>query len=470
MRGVKIKEVPFSWIPRWGYRLDVEPFVGGAVETRVFLERAAYPKRPLHELTTGHNGGIYNGPMFRRNYVESPEHGVPFLTSGSMLRADLSNVGLLRRKDAESPKLSYLRLTRGTTLISCSGSIGRTVYTRPDMEGMWASQDIMKVVPDPAKVPPGFLYAFLSSKFGVPMVTSGTYGAIIQHIEPEHIAALPVPGFGDKAEAEIHNLVEEAAVLRAGAAKAIRAAVAALPATLGLGPLKIHDVTKFGVAEVAATQLRGRLDAAYHSAAAMEVESQLASCAARVAPMPEVLVGYFKPPMFKRLWVTAPEYGRQFVSGNDAYRFEAEELRYVSTKTQNFDQFIVHRGWVIFQAAGQIYGLFGQPLFVRGWLEQIFCADDMYRLVPHNEVDGAYLFTFLKTPHGQVLLKRQASGNSIPRVWDPHVRDMRIPWPSERIRENIARPILLAHEDIETARSKEKRAVALVEKAIEEAA
>jgi len=207
---VKIKEVPFNWIPRWGYRLDVEPFVGGSVETRVYLENAPYPKEPLHDLTAGYNGGIFNGPMFRRNYVKSPEHGVPFLTSGSMLRADLSDVSLLRRKDAESPKLSYLRLTKGTTLISCSGSIGRTVYTRPDMEGMWASQDIMKVVPDPAKVPPGYLFAFLSSKFGISMVTSGTYGAIIQHIEPEHIANLPVPRLGAEKEGHVHVLMETA--------------------------------------------------------------------------------------------------------------------------------------------------------------------------------------------------------------------------------------------------------------------
>lgn len=467
---MKIKEVPFSWIPRWGHRLDVEPFVGGAVETRVYLEKAPYPKQALHELTTGHNGGIYNGPMFRRNYVDSRMHGVPFLTSGSMLRADLSDVGLLRRKDAESPKLCYLRLTRGTTLISCSGSIGRTVYARPDMEGMWASQDIMKVVPNPATVPPGFLFAYLSSKFGVPMVTSGTYGAIIQHIEPEHIATLPVPRLGNAVETEIHDLVEEAAMLRAGAAKAIRETVAAIPATLGLRPLKIDDVTKFGVAEVFATQLKGRLDAAYHSAAAMEVDSQFASCGVPVAPMTEVLANYFKPPMFKRLWVNDPEYGRQFVSGNDAYRFEAEELRYVSIKTPNFEEFILKRGWIVFQAAGQIYGLFAQPLFVNGWLEDIFCADDMYRLVPHNEIDGAYLFAFLKTPYGQVLLKRQASGNSIPRVWDPHVRDIRIPWPSEMVREDAALPILRAHADIEAARVKEKKAIALVEMSIEGAA
>jgi type I restriction enzyme, S subunit len=141
---VKIKEVPFSWIPRWGYRLDVGPFVGGAVETRVYLEKAPYPKEALVSLTSGYNGGIYNGPMFRRSYVESPEYGVPFLGSSEMLRADFTGIGYLRRRDAESPRLSYLRLTQGTTLISCSGTIGRTVYVRPDMEGMWTSQHIMK--------------------------------------------------------------------------------------------------------------------------------------------------------------------------------------------------------------------------------------------------------------------------------------------------------------------------------------
>ena len=54
----------------------------------------------------------------------------------------------------------------------------------------------MKVVPDPGRIPPGYLYAFLSSKYGVPQIVGGTYGAIIQHIEPQHIANLPVPRFG----------------------------------------------------------------------------------------------------------------------------------------------------------------------------------------------------------------------------------------------------------------------------------
>jgi len=61
-----------------------------------------------------------------------------------------------------------------------------------------------------------------------------------------------------------------------------------------------------------------------------------------------------------------------------------------------------------------------------------------------------------------VLLKRQACGNSIPRVWDPHMRNVRLPWPTDAIREDVAGGILRAHEDNEEARLKEKRAIQML--------
>jgi type I restriction enzyme S subunit len=131
-----------------------------------------------------------------------------------MLQADLSRLPLLRKEEAASPALAYLRLEEGMTLISCSGTIGRMIYVRPDMAGMWSSQHIMKVVPNPDKILPGYLYAFLSSKFGVPLVVGGTYGAILQHIEPRHITTLPVPRLGEEIEARVHRLIQEAAELR----------------------------------------------------------------------------------------------------------------------------------------------------------------------------------------------------------------------------------------------------------------
>ncbi|HEU5406404.1 MAG TPA: hypothetical protein VFU48_01455, partial [Nitrospira sp.] len=216
--------VQASWLREMSYRMDASPFVSGALEARKTLEALNVRKDELHTLTAGHEGGIFNGPHFSRTYVDAPEHGVPFVGSSDMLSADLSHLPLLRRKDAISSKLAYLELTPGMTLISCSGTIGRTVYSRDEMKGMWSSQHIMKVVPDEEKVPPGYLYAFISCKFGIPIVVSGTYGSIIQSIQPEHIATLPVPRFGRDLEGEVHALIQKAAYERTAAANMIRSA------------------------------------------------------------------------------------------------------------------------------------------------------------------------------------------------------------------------------------------------------
>lgn len=90
-------------------------------------------------------------------------------------------------------------------------------YARADMDGVWSNQDIMKVSPDPDLIKPGYLYAYLCSRFGVPLIISGTYGAIIQHIEPQHIADLPVPRLG-AVEDQAYELIQGAADLRVEAA------------------------------------------------------------------------------------------------------------------------------------------------------------------------------------------------------------------------------------------------------------
>jgi type I restriction enzyme S subunit len=197
--------------------------MSGALEAKVLLEAMKARKDALRDVTLNGMAGIFNGPRFARSYVDDPKYGVPFLGSTDILNADLTSLPRLSKKQvAANPRLV---IRAGWTLITCSGTIGRMAYARPDMEGMAGSQHFMRVIPDPERVPPGYLYAFLSSKFGVPLVVGGTYGAIIQHIEPEHIADLPVPRLGKKIEATAHELIVEAAKLRDEAAAAQREAI-----------------------------------------------------------------------------------------------------------------------------------------------------------------------------------------------------------------------------------------------------
>jgi type I restriction enzyme, S subunit len=216
MKIVNLKNpVMASWLREQGFRLDAPPFLSGALEARKLLERLSVKKEPLVSLTQGELG-IFHAGRIKRHWVIDPEYGVPFLSSTDILQADLSHLSLISKQViTENPQLT---IRKDWILITRSGSIGRMAYARPDMDEMACSEDVLRVVPNPDRILPGYVYAFLSSKFGVPLVVGGTYGAIIQHIEPHHIASLPVPRLSEEIEVKAHRLVREAAELRTRAA------------------------------------------------------------------------------------------------------------------------------------------------------------------------------------------------------------------------------------------------------------
>ena len=73
----------------------------------------------LRSLTQGHDGGIFIGQRSLRTYVVDPAHGVPFLSSSSMLHADFTHADLLKKTDAA--RFAHLRIEEGMTLVSAPG-------------------------------------------------------------------------------------------------------------------------------------------------------------------------------------------------------------------------------------------------------------------------------------------------------------------------------------------------------------
>lgn len=224
------KVIQRSWMDLNGLRLDSGPYLSGAFEARVALERLQAKKEKLHTVVQAN--GIYHAGREGRNYVDNPEFGVPFLGSTDILAADLSRLPFLSKSQVAANPLFTIQ--EGWTLITRSGTIGRMAYARPDMAGMACSEHVMRVVPNPKRIPPGYLYAFLRSHYGVPMVVSGTYGSIIKAIEPQHIADLPVPRLGEVIEREAHNLMSEAARLRADYQRQVEQATALFFDAVGL--------------------------------------------------------------------------------------------------------------------------------------------------------------------------------------------------------------------------------------------
>ncbi len=127
---------------------------------------------------------------------------------------------------------------------------------------MLASEHILKVQPNFEKIKSGYLYAFLLSRFGESLVRGSVYGSAVKHIEPQHIAGLPVPRLGADLEGRIHDLVEECAQLRADHQADLVAATKDFFDSNGLPDLnKVHWHQQerdlgFEVASVGPTSLR----------------------------------------------------------------------------------------------------------------------------------------------------------------------------------------------------------------------
>ncbi|MBF6246445.1 restriction endonuclease subunit S, partial [Nocardia elegans] len=200
--------VKVEWFFEQGCRLDPTPYLSGALEARKRLE--ALPNTVRLDTVTD---SIHHAGRFSRRWVQSPEHGIPFFSSTDILEADYSYLPYVAKSAAkENPRLL---IRPRWTLVTRSGTVGRVAYARPDIDGFACSEDVMRIRPNEKNIPAGYLNTFLRSRFGIPMIVSSAYGAIIQHIEPHHLADLPVPRFDADLEQRIHDLVEEAAHLRA---------------------------------------------------------------------------------------------------------------------------------------------------------------------------------------------------------------------------------------------------------------
>lgn len=109
-RKFQIKAVPSSWLENNGRRLDCGPYMSGALEARELLRK--HITEPLSKVTSE----IYHAGRESRIWVDSPEHGVPFMGSTDILAMDLSCLPLISKKQiASNPKFS---IGKGWTLIT----------------------------------------------------------------------------------------------------------------------------------------------------------------------------------------------------------------------------------------------------------------------------------------------------------------------------------------------------------------
>lgn len=460
-----VKTIPSTWLIEEEHRLDCGPFVKGGIEARKTIEALRYKKDHLVDLTKNGLAGMYHVGQDKITWAEDEIHGMPFLRSADILKVDLSYQPLISRKQVAG---NYLfQCPAGTTLITRSGTIGRMAYMRTDMEDTAISQDVLKVIPDPEKIRPGYLYAFLNSKYGIPIVTGGTFGSIIVHIEAENIADLPVPRLGEL-EDQAHDLIQSSAELRVEAANLLKTAGQIVNEQFGFPEKLALSHRVFSCSVASSSLVLKRLEATFHDAVAQESDRLIAS-----VPRKDLLsalgISISETGRLKQVFVDK-EYGAPFLTSGEIFRQRYEPDRFLSNRLlPDVSEWATQEGDLLLARSGQVGGIIGRGV----WADSRFAGGcvsvDVLRLGAQNSrILPGYLYAYLfLTDVGYRQLIRTAAGSSIPHLSAPDVLRLHIPRCNDSIEQQVNDLVWNAGRRRAEAQEKEDEARTLVERTIE---
>ena len=397
---------------------------------------------------------IFLGNIFSRVYVADKEHGVPYLSASEMQKSDLNTGKYLSRKQAEH--LRYLMLDSGWILISCSGTLGKCVYTDKRYAEMIGTHDLIRLIPQKNNIEPGVLYAFLSGKFGYAMLTHSQYGSVVQHTNPTQVSGIPIPVFPEEMQNKVHDLIVESAKLREEAEDARTRALKIFDNFIVPNQTKIFSKRL--------TNLNFSW-AAYNNN--LHVDAIREKFSDQKVSLDELTDRIFAPPLFKHIYLSTDN-GYPFLTGKEVTYQNQRYYRWLSPRgVRDINDYIVKKGTLLIYKSGTTDGgILGYVTIVDDNLDGACLSDHVIRLNFKSFSDACWAYSFLKSKSGEVLLQSLATGTMIPFITPERLKMLEIPAPDTR-KDEITSLIEEYLSKRSRGNNKENEAIRLIEEEIE---
>ena len=433
MEGVQIVDVPVHWVNEGEKRLDAGFYAQDVITARILIEKVSQIQS-----VSDFSSQIFWPGRFKRHYV-SKKDGEPFLMPSEVF------MFLPKPTKYVINYPSEVKIKRGWILITRSGTIGRVLITTKYLENFVLSDDLIRIAPKENNL--GFLYTYLNTWVGQAFLTKDQYGATVKHIEPHHVANIPIPRIPDLEE-EINQKILEAHKLREEAQELLLKAEEMIYSELGLPKIDEEDVEYFGgeigrlvkAFEVKASELEYRFDASYHLPILRLIKKKLKEQENKgkfqLKKLGDGIAQVFDLPTYKRIYVK-PEEGYPILSGVHLRQIKLYDLKYISGRSfyqrgkSIIEKYKIKKGWILTTERGTT----GVSALVTEYWDGWLASHNILRVVPLN-IDSGYLLAYLNTEYAQYQLKSKELG-AVVEVLDP--RDMEnilIPIPTDKSVEN----------------------------------
>ena len=366
---------------------------------------------------------------FKRTYV-AEKVGIPFILpsqiteiypKASKFIASTTNV------DIEST-----RVEKGHVLLTRSGTIGVVSYVSKTLENQSLSDDVIRIK---ASEYSGYVYAYLKSKVGRLLIETNNYGAVIEHIEPEHLDHIPIPNPPPTLKQEIHALIEESFKLRDESNELMDVAQALLKEALQLPSIetlqtradqfdKTAAVLNYSVSS---SEVIDRLDGSYYVPVVKAIEQHIAKTAKEIAKVGDgrICQAVTLPGRFKRIYVEE-ESGVVFLGGKQIHELDPSNKKHISISkhTERIkNELTIKEGMILITRAGTP----GKTVFVPRHWDGWAITDNIISLVLVSNSIAGYLYAWLSSDYGQELLHRFVCGSVVSYLEKEHILQVSVP-------------------------------------------
>jgi type I restriction enzyme S subunit len=426
------------------------------------IRRSEFPVVPLFG-DAGICKQVIKAPRTKRHFV-SKAFGIPFISSSEIcsLRPELK--GYLSKKLTK--KIDEFIIREWDVLISRSGTVGNIGFAGARLAGVALSEDAMRLRTD-RKEEAGFIVAFLRSWIGRAQVQGIVYGSVVQHIEPEHLTRIYVPGVHPIQRIEIGSKFVEAVKARDKSNELLDEADKCLHIELGLPYLDdMSDLNKkTSISKVKFSDINLRLDAHFHNPCGREAMKRLKahSQGLTVIGDPSMSSGIWGVTKFrKRVYVETG--GIPFYSSKQFFQYAPIDIKRLAkgAHLKDLQEIQLQKDMILITRSGTIGRVQIVPEYMEGWAG----SEHAIRVVATAQTNPGYLYSWLSSDYGHSLITRYSHGSVILEIDRHMISEIPIPIVSDQIQNKIGNLVFEASALRTVAWKKEQEAIQQVEKLV----
>ena len=406
---------------------------------------------------------------FKRIYVEE-KNGVPFILPSQM--TEVSPKASKFISPTTNIDIESTRVKRGQVLLTRSGTIGVVSYVSKTLENQSLSDDVIRIK---ATESPGYIYTYLKSRVGRLLVETNNYGAVIKHIEPEHLNDIPIPNPPPILKQEIHNLVEESFKLRDESNELLGAAQVLLKEALELPSIEaLHEQAKqFDETadvlnySVPLSGIHGRLDGSYYIPIVDVIEQHIAGTAEEIIKVGDgrISQSVVLPCRFKRVYVEEGN-GAVFFGGKQLHELDPSNKKYLSIGKHGDrigNDLKIHTNMTLITRSGTIAKVSIVPKHWEGWIPN----EHVIRVVPTNDEIAGYLYAWLSSEYAYPFITRYTYGAVVDEINDAQISEIVVPLlRDENVQRDINDTVLEANRKRTEAYSLEQEALKVLDEKV----